>query len=183
MELLSKSGPIMMTVFHALVIGATLSYGYSLNDEIHSIGTIALIFFLGFISWSLGEYTMHRFLFHIESKNRFVKSFHYAMHGYHHRFPNDIKRLFMPPVPALLFLSIFFGMFYLLIGSYAWYFLPGFEFGYLVYSFVHYSIHKKGLVKYFKGLGHHHIVHHYKAPEKAFGVSTTFWDRIFKTMP
>ncbi|MDZ7659917.1 sterol desaturase family protein [Fodinibius sp.] len=29
----------------------------------------------------------------------------------------------------------------------------------------------------------HHTLHHYKYPDKAFGVSTTLWDRVFGTMP
>lgn len=183
MEILSKSGPIMMSIYHLLLISITFTYGYSLNHDVHSNQFILLFFAAGFFSWSFGEYMLHRFLFHINGKSRFVKAFHYAMHGYHHKFPNDVNRLFMPPVPATLFLMAFFGIFYLIMGDYAFYFLPGFELGYWIYSLVHYAIHHKDLSKYFKNLRQHHILHHYKSPEKAYGVSTKAWDRIFKSMP
>lgn len=183
MEILSKSGPIMMSIYHLLVISIMFNYGYSLNYGAQTTGMILLIFAAGFFTWSFGEYMLHRFLFHIEGESRFIKAFHYAMHGYHHEYPNDINRLFMPPAPVTIFIVTFFGIFYLLMGSYTWYFLPGFEFGYFVYSLIHYAIHHKGLSGYFKKLGHHHILHHYKTPDKAYGVSTKVWDRVFKSMP
>jgi len=183
LEILSMSGPVMMCIYHVLVISLTFSYGYILNHESQSISLILVAFLAGIISWSLGEYILHRYLFHFKSKNRFLQSFHYAMHGYHHKNPNDIKRLFMPPVPASIFLLVFFGFFYLLMGSYAWYFLPGFELGYLIYSLIHYAIHRNGTTGYFKNISHHHILHHYKYPDKAYGISTKVWDRVFRTMP
>ena len=33
-----------------------------------------------------------------------------------------------------------------------------------------------------KPLWRNHHLHHYKDEEKGFGVSTTFWDRVFGTM-
>jgi len=183
MEILSKSGPIMMSTFHLIVISFTFFYGYTQNHNSHSTGVILLTVTAGIMTWSFAEYMLHRFLFHMTGKSRFIKAFHYAMHGYHHKHPNDINRLFMPPVPVTLFIVVFFGIFYLLMGNYVWYFLPGFELGYWVYSLIHYAIHHKGLSEFFKNLEHHHILHHYRTPDKAFGVSTKVWDRIFKSMP
>lgn len=183
LELLSISGPKMMVTFHLLLIGSTISYGYSITGEKIEILFIILTFIAGMILWSFAEYMLHKHLFHFESNNKFLKAFHFAMHGYHHEHPNDINRLFMPPIPALIFLSVFFLIFYLIIGNYAWYFHPGFELGYLIYSFIHYSIHKKESSRKLEKLRHHHILHHYKTPDKAYGVSSRTWDRIFRTMP
>jgi sterol desaturase/sphingolipid hydroxylase (fatty acid hydroxylase superfamily) len=183
LELLSISGPKMMVTFHLLISSACALYGYGLVGISVTGITMVGFFVAGFVSWSLAEYVLHRYLFHYESNNKFVKAFHFALHGYHHKHPNDLNRLFMPPVPAFLFLAIFFLLFYLIIGNYAWFFLPGFEIGYLLYSLIHYNIHKRAAPKKLQNLWHHHIIHHYKEPEKAYGVSSRVWDRIFRTMP
>ena len=183
MELLSMSGPKLMISFHLILITCQICYG---RMNIHynlSIWLLFLIFCCGVTFWTLAEYILHRHLFHLEGQSKLIQAFHYAMHGYHHEHPTDANRLFMPPVPALMFLSLFWGMFYLFIGKYVWFFIPGFELGYLVYSFIHYSIHTRKAPKVLQALWHHHILHHYKEPEKAFGVSSRLWDRIFRTLP
>jgi sterol desaturase/sphingolipid hydroxylase (fatty acid hydroxylase superfamily) len=69
------------------------------------------------------------------------------------------------------------------MGNMAWFFTPGFEIGYLVYSLMHYCIHTKVKLPFMDFMSFHHNLHHYREPEKAFGVSSRFWDRIFRTMP
>jgi sterol desaturase/sphingolipid hydroxylase (fatty acid hydroxylase superfamily) len=183
LELLSQSGPKMMITFHLFVIGCQLWIGNTQNNFEGITTTHLSVFVLGIITWTIAEYFLHRYLFHIEGESKWLKAFHYAMHGYHHSTPNDSDRLFMPPIPALLFLAVFFGIFYSFLGNLTWFFLPGFELGYLVYSFIHYSVHTRRAPKGFEKLWHHHLLHHYKEPEKAFGVSSRIWDRIFKTLP
>lgn len=182
LELLSVSGPHIMIPFHLCLIGLQLTVGFRLSGAQVSFVTVSL-FLAGILSWSLSEYLLHRYLFHFKNDHPWVKAFHFAMHGYHHEVPHDANRLFMPPVPALLFLVLFWGLFFLCFDSGVWFFLPGFEFGYLLYSFVHYSVHTRKAPRGFEKLWHHHLIHHYKEPEKAFGVSSRFWDRIFLTLP
>jgi sterol desaturase/sphingolipid hydroxylase (fatty acid hydroxylase superfamily) len=181
LELLSLSGPKMMVTFH-LVLASILVFSGWKTQEI-SVLTLIGVFLSGLLVWTLFEYLMHRFLFHTTGESKFIKAFHYAMHGYHHSHPNDHKRLFMPPVPALIFLAVFFGLFYLVMGSNVFFFLAGFEIGYLVYSLMHYAIHVDSSNAYVQKMKHHHNLHHYKFDDKAFGVSSTFWDHVFKTMP
>lgn len=138
--------------------------------------------------WTLAEYLLHRFLFHWISENIIIQRFHFIMHGSHHLFPRDQERLLMPPVPGIIMASllfiIFFGIFSLLgVPIYTWAFFPGFFLGYLLYSFLHRATHIMKPPKRFKYLWRHHSLHHYKYPDKAFGVSNTFWDRVFGTMP
>lgn len=183
LELLSRSGPKMMITFHLILASCLVYTGYQLTEN-PLVWKIAVYFFAGMATWTLAEYVMHRYVFHFINDNKFVKAFHFAMHGYHHEVPHDYNRLFMPPVPALLFLSLFFGIFYLIIGKAAWFFLPGFEIGYLLYSVVHYTVHTRvPKNKFLHSLWLHHANHHYKYPEKAFGVSSQLWDKVFNTMP
>lgn len=182
LEFLSLSGPIMMTIYHVVMASTIFTWGvlhYNPSDALLT----AFLLVAGYFSWTLAEYLLHRFLFHWVSEVNWVKKFHYAMHGYHHETPHDHKRLFMPPVPVTLFVLFFFGFFYLISGTLVWFILPGFELGYLTYALCHYLVHTKPKAKLVARLSHHHILHHYKYPDKAYGVTTRIWDRIFGTMP
>jgi 4-hydroxysphinganine ceramide fatty acyl 2-hydroxylase len=103
--------------------------------------------------------------------------------GIHHEYPKDPSRLFMPPLPGLIIISVILSILYLPMKNYAFHFMAGLVNGYLFYSFIHYSIHRFRPPKRFKRLWSHHTLHHYKYGEKAFGVSTLFWDRVFGTLP
>jgi sterol desaturase/sphingolipid hydroxylase (fatty acid hydroxylase superfamily) len=184
LELLSKSNPPMMICFHLILTGSFFYIGIRKNIFKSEPLIILGFFALGLITWTLTEYLMHRYVFHFEKENKLIKAFHYAMHGHHHENPKDREHMFMPPLPSFIFVMIFFGLFYILIGQSAFYFLPGFEIGYLIYSLIHFYVHNhvasKGIMK---NLWMHHAKHHYQTPEKAFGVSSTFWDWVFNTMP
>lgn len=157
------------------------------------IQRIPLNEFIGFFIfalffWTFAEYILHRFLFHWINENKFVQRFHFIMHGSHHLYPRDTERLLMPPVPGILMASILFGIFHLIFTIfgypiYTWAFFPGFFLGYLLYSFLHRATHVAKPPKRFKFLWKHHSLHHYKYPNKAFGVSNTLWDHVFGTMP
>ena len=134
--------------------------------------------------WTLVEYLMHRYVYHFINENKYVQKFHYYSHGVHHHYPKDEARLFLPPVPGLVVAALFFGVFYLLMGHYAFAFFPGFLMGYLVYVYTHWAIHRFKKPRNKWGyIWDHHNLHHFKHPDKAFGVSTPFWDHIFNTMP
>jgi 4-hydroxysphinganine ceramide fatty acyl 2-hydroxylase len=183
LEFLSLSNPKLMIVFHLALSFLILYLGYWYYAQIPVIQMV-LCFLLGVMFWSLAEYLMHRYIFHFISSKKFVKAIHYAVHGYHHKVPHDYRRLFMPPVPAFLLLGLFFSIFYVFLGKYTFYFHPGFEIGYLAYSLIHYSIHRRvHKNKLLQKIWVHHAAHHYKFPEKAYGVSSPFWDIIFGTMP
>lgn len=150
--------------------------------------TFLSVFFFAIFSWTLAEYLLHRYLFHWISENKYIQRFHFIMHGSHHLYPKDKERLLMPPLPGLimasfLFLGFYFIFFLFGIPDITWAYFPGFFLGYLLYSFLHRATHVNKPPKRFKHLWKHHSLHHYKYPDKAFGVSTTLWDRVFGTMP
>jgi hypothetical protein len=60
------------------------------------------LFFGGIMTWTICEYILHRFLFHMEDKpyflnNRYFFVAHFLLHGIHHAFPNDYYRIVFPP--------------------------------------------------------------------------------------
>jgi sterol desaturase/sphingolipid hydroxylase (fatty acid hydroxylase superfamily) len=114
--------------------------------------------------------------------------FIYLIHGNHHEYPRDKERLFMPPVPSILVAIALFSIVYFfasLLGnvSAAFVFFPGFVLGYLIYGTMHYAIHAwNPPFKWMKPLWRNHHLHHYKNDHRGFGVSSTLWDHVFRTM-
>ncbi|MDQ3190202.1 MAG: sterol desaturase family protein [Bacteroidota bacterium] len=142
-----------------------------------------LLFLMGMFSWTLLEYLLHRFIFHFIRESETVKRLHYIMHGIHHHYPKSTDKLFMPPVPGLSLVGILYLVFNFFMGELVLAFLPGLITGYLIYVFMHYFIHTTRPPKFIKKLWIHHNLHHYKYNNLCFGVSTTLWDRVFRTMP
>jgi sterol desaturase/sphingolipid hydroxylase (fatty acid hydroxylase superfamily) len=180
-EILSRSNPIIICTIHLILISSVYYYGlvhYNLK-----LFSQIFLFVFGVLTWTLAEYLIHRFVFHWKSDNKILKIIHYALHGHHHENPTDKNHLFMPPIPVILIALILFIFFYLFLGKYVFYFFPAFELGYLIYSLIHYSVHQNpysfGLMK---KLWIHHGKHHYENSSTRFGVSNTFWDRVFKTI-
>jgi len=186
LESLTRTSPRHNIVIYGTVIAFLIYYAIGVR-AIPVLDFLGLFVFALFF-WTLVEYLLHRYVFHWISENKFVQRFHFVMHGSHHLYPRDKERLLMPPVPGLIMASFLFVIFYaifslLSIAEYTWAFFPGFFLGYLLYSFLHRATHVAKPPKRFKQIWRHHSLHHYKYPDKAFGVSTSFWDRVFGTMP
>jgi sterol desaturase/sphingolipid hydroxylase (fatty acid hydroxylase superfamily) len=186
LESLTKTTLISNIIVYGTVV-ILLIYNALYIENIEFTTFISLFTFALFF-WTFAEYILHRFVFHWINENKFVQRFHFIMHGSHHLYPKDTERLLMPPVPGLLMATMLFAFFYViftLIGypNYTWGFFPGFFLGYLLYSFLHRATHVIKPPKQFKFLWKHHSLHHYKYPNKAFGVSNTLWDHVFGTMP
>ena len=165
------------------VISTMLIY-YGIIERGFQIPNMSLLFAGGFSLFTLVEYLMHRFLFHLPATSQKREKFVYTIHGVHHDYPKDKSRLAMPPLLSLILATLFFIIFRSIMGDYSFGFLAGFLMGYTVYLAIHYSIHAfKVPGNFLKTLWHHHSIHHYREPNRAFGVSSPFWDMVFGTMP
>ncbi len=186
LESLSKTTPLSNIIIFGTAIIIAIYYAV-----IHiglPVLTLTGLFIAGVFFWTFAEYILHRFVFHWISEAKWSQRFHFIMHGSHHLYPNDKERLLMPPVPGFIIAGILFCMNYTIfwilgVSNLTFGFFPGFFSGYLLYSFVHRATHVMKAPKGFESLWLHHQLHHYKYPEKAFGVSNTFWDKVFGTMP
>jgi sterol desaturase/sphingolipid hydroxylase (fatty acid hydroxylase superfamily) len=139
---------------------------------------------LGFLTWTLMEYWLHRKLFHWQPAGKLGERMHFILHGVHHKWPRDQYRLVMPPAVSVSLFWVFLLCWKLLFGRYMWSFQAGFAVGYMFYDMSHYYMHHgHPRFEWFKKLRKHHMVHH--SPklehEKKFGVSTTLWDHVFGT--
>ncbi len=171
--------PISILTFAALAI---LYWGLSHN--LISIVSAIYIFVIGLLAFTLVEYLVHRYIFHMVTDTKRKEKFVYAAHGVHHEYPKDKDRLAMPPPISVAISTVLFFLLKFIMGNIVYAFLPGFLIGYCAYLGVHYIVHAFQPPKnFFKVLWIHHGIHHYKDHERAFGVSSPLWDYIFRTMP
>ena len=165
------------------VISAALIYYGVIEKGFHTPEMI-LLFFAGLLFFTFVEYIMHRYLYPIPATSERKQKISYTMHGVHHDYPKDKSRLAMPPVLSLVVATVLFIIYRVVLGDYVFGFLAGFLIGYAGYLAVHYSVHAfKVPSNFLKVLWHHHSIHHYREPDRAFGVSSPLWDHIFRTMP
>lgn len=181
LEMLTKTHPSVIWGMYLPILSYLL---YLAVERFGYPGSRAFLTFLGgIIFWTFFEYIAHRFIFHWVGDSPRMQRVAYILHGNHHHYPRDRQRLFMPPVPSLIISSGIFSLMYLMMGSNAFMFFPGFMLGYLLYGSMHYAIHAwNPPFKWMKPLWRNHHLHHYKNDHLGFGVSSTLWDLVFGTM-
>ena len=171
---------VPLSIFYS--VGIFLSY-YAISKFGLGITMVIVYFFVGLILFTLAEYLIHRFVYHLPSVYE-EGGVAYALHGIHHKYPRDKKRLVMPPVLSVVLAALIFTTNFYLIGEEGLPFTAGFLFGYAAYLSVHYIVHRfKPPQNFFRKLWIHHSIHHYQDDTKAFGVSSPLWDFVFGTMP
>jgi sterol desaturase/sphingolipid hydroxylase (fatty acid hydroxylase superfamily) len=136
----------------------------------------------GCFVFTLVEYAIHRWGFHSDA------SFMTPIHQEHHDIPLNRTALpfFTSPGASLILWSIFRP---LLGQEIACFFLSGVLAGYFCYSLLHHIEHnvrvKRGLRRippfsWLQARWAAHVVHH-RLSDKNYGVTTSFWDRVFGT--
>ena len=190
-----RNGPNVRERFHGIffarasddAIDALPAGGrlYALRGNLEarlSVVVVVGFFLLGMLLWTLTEYLIHRYIFHYEPKTRVGKRLHYIIHGVHHDYPNDGRRLVMPPSISVPLAFLFYGMFLLIFGRFASSAFAGLVFGYVCYDMLHYATHhfpmKRGVLLWLK---QYHLRHHYKDDHVGYGISSPLWDYVFRT--
>lgn len=144
------------------------------------------LFVGGLVVWSLTEYVLHRYVFHWTNDTAFGKRVHFLLHGVHHDYPQDKDRLVMPigasaPVAVIAYTLFFFAFGGVRMSEV---FFAGFSVGYLIYDGSHFAIHHFNFKnRWFRSVKRHHMLHHHADHEGGFGVSSPFWDLVFRSMP
>jgi dihydroceramide fatty acyl 2-hydroxylase len=159
----------------------------------------------GLLAWSLTEYLIHRFVFHpppqIEEDTRRLLTglgpnqpcmaalptwrhrFYFLVHGVHHDFPSDSRRLVMPPAVSVPLAGLFFTLFRLALGAASLVTFAGFLAGYLIYDTTHYLTHRgwagTALGRFQR---RRHFRHHYADSSHDYGVSSPLWDVLLGTL-
>lgn len=150
--------------------------------QLSALYIIPLIAF-GLLIWTFTEYNMHRFVFHWVPPGKYGKKINFMFHGVHHDYPRDSMRLVMVPAVSIPLAVVFYLIFNAILGSeLVAPFFVGFVTGYLFYDMTHYALHHANFrSKFWLDLKQHHMTHHYTDHDNGFGVSTKFWDLVYRT--
>lgn len=163
-------------------------YGlYIARPGLSSTSMEVLCWAFGLFLWTLVEYFLHRFLFHLDRflpDNRVALTLHFLLHGIHHYLPMDKLRLVMPPALFLILATPFWKLAHVVFywnWSIATSVFCGGIFGYVCYDLTHYFLHHRTLPSYWRELKKYHLQHHFMDYENGFGVTSRFWDVVFGT--
>ncbi|KAF2756995.1 fatty acid hydroxylase [Pseudovirgaria hyperparasitica] len=165
-----------------------VAYGtYLASQGMDSILQLVAYWLVGLAIWTLVEYGLHRCLFHVDHylpDNRVGITAHFLLHGIHHYLPMDKYRLVMPPTLFIVLAAPFWKLAHAIF-FYSWHAAVavycGGIFGYICYDLTHYFLHHRSLPAHYRELKKYHLQHHFADYENGFGVTSRFWDRIFKT--
>jgi len=105
----------------------------------------SMLWVTGIFVWTLLEYSLHRFLFHLSAPDdgpNWRKYVQFLAHGLHHKVPFDPGRLVMPPVPCAILVTIIWTILRVIIPlEPAYGLLGGGLVGYMGYDLMHYYLH------------------------------------------
>jgi sterol desaturase/sphingolipid hydroxylase (fatty acid hydroxylase superfamily) len=182
LEACSKIHPSLPFVFYIPIIVGLMVYALAKGV---STPLQALVFApLGWVTWDLMEYSIHRGFFHWEGSGPVTRKIHDIVHGYHHQYPDDRLRLVMP-LGASIPLALLIAGLLALIGKPAAtipYFC-GIVAGYLFYDFTHWSSHyRTPRTAWGRAVRSHHMAHHFACPDKNFGISHRWIDFLAGTL-
>jgi sterol desaturase/sphingolipid hydroxylase (fatty acid hydroxylase superfamily) len=174
---LSKTAYFADFAAYAAVLGVLISVA-ALDERSAEHVNWLRAFMAGAIAWTLLEYLMHRLVLHR------LRPF-LAMHGAHH----DSPRAYLG-TPTWMSL----GFIWLVIFLPAWWgfslnvasgLTAGVMSGFLWYGILHHAIHHREprlLASWVSAAARRHMRHHYSAQLGNFGVTTPFWDHLFRTV-
>ncbi|XP_064552100.1 uncharacterized protein Fa2h [Drosophila montana] len=157
------------------------------SHNMKEIATFLSHLLFGVIFWTLLEYTLHRWVFHVKltsDSGPWLCTLHFMIHGLHHKVPFDPMRLVFPPLPGVVLATIIYTpLSFLLQNNHPRLVLTGALIGYLCYDMIHYYLHYGN-----PSAGHHlyhmkryHYQHHFAHQDLGYGISSPIWDIVFKT--
>jgi sterol desaturase/sphingolipid hydroxylase (fatty acid hydroxylase superfamily) len=179
LERLTMAHPLLPFVVYAPLGGWLLWRGWN-----HPFGLAALAgaYGSGLVVWSLLEYVAHRGSFHHTPTTAGQVAYGYLVHGVHHAYPDDSRRWVMPLVVTAPIAATLFAAFRVVFGAAGDPMFGGFIHGYLVYDILHYFIHRGRVpTRLGRYLRQYHLAHHFRTPDRHFGVSSPLWDVVFRT--
>ena len=176
---LKRFTPIL---FYATLLASLFLAALTIHRQ-STRGTLLLIS-IGFLSWELLEYVLHRFLFHLDVRSESFRRLIYYAHLSHHDNPRAADKLFSSLWLSVPIALLYFLLAWSLLGKWetAVYLWLGLVAGYLVYEWLHYQAHhgrpRVALLRYLKK---YHLLHHHTTPDLRFGVTSPAFDYLFRT--
>ena len=169
-------------VFYGAALTALLSGAAATSD--HAPTAVAALFVVGLFTWTLLEYSVHRFAFHSDAKRRLVPEVLSAYHLKHHRDPKAIDELFMGLSMSVPVAAAYYALAWATAGSWqaASYLYLGLMSGYFAYEYVHYSVHHRTCrSRWLKYMKRYHLGRHHRASDVCYGLTSPLVDLLFGT--
>lgn len=177
----SRVHPSVPFILYIPLVTALLAWG--LWTHLTTLGWAIVFFPVGWVTWDVMEYVIHRGFFHWEGSGPITRRIHDIAHGYHHKYPDDSDRLVMP-IGASIPLALLIGFLLYLVGR-PTATLPvfcGIVCSYMFYDYTHWSTHyRTPKTKWGRAIRAHHMAHHFACPDKNFGISHRWIDRLVGT--
>jgi Fatty acid hydroxylase superfamily. len=176
--------PLYPTLMY-LGLGVLLSTLALRNHPVAPIWIPGLLL-IGTLAWTLVEYILHRFVFHLTEIKEPWRNMASGLHMEHHHNPDSPDLIVAPPLVSFLFASLIFGIFWAVTRNpaVAALLICGLFAGYCFYEWVHYAAHqypmRSLIARHWKK---YHLQHHHKHPNQGFGVTSSLWDHVFRTFP
>ncbi len=149
-------------------------------------GTLFSLIVAGILLWTLIEYGLHRFVFHIQIplRNPRLREIVNSSHLTHHASPREPDKILVHPLYAIVISGLLCGI--LLAASrsmlVAGGIMTGVWAGFLYYEAVHYRVHcslaGSGFIARQRRT---HFYHHFTNNKRCFGVTSPLWDYVFGT--
>jgi sterol desaturase/sphingolipid hydroxylase (fatty acid hydroxylase superfamily) len=137
----------------------------------------------GVLLWTLLEYVFHSVGFHRLTRSARLQAVQ-ASHLGHHADPTELTQIvsrlsFSLPVALVIFWVLALVLWSIQLAGLV---MVGVIVGYLGYEVIHYRIHQGRRSLWLpRSLVRNHLYHHHKDQTRCFGVTTTLWDRVFRT--
>lgn len=134
---------------------------------------------LGVLTWPVLEYLLHRYLGHELSLETLFKKEHLT----HHR----VRNFFAPAIYKVSFAILVLGGitllgYFLNLKTEINFYVGGILGMYLFYEWLHYIFHTRApKTKIGSLLRKHHFSHHFRNAHSNYGVTNTFFDKVFGT--
>jgi dihydroceramide fatty acyl 2-hydroxylase len=160
-----------------LGVAAALGEGPSWSE-------ISILLILGFLSWCMVEYLLHRFIFHFAARLTSGRKFVYAAHLSHHENPKETEDLFTSMQVSAPLAAAYCLLAWAALGSWrpASYLFIGLIAGYICYEWLHFQAHhRRSRLPLLRYLKKYHLLHHYRTPGLRFGVTSPLIDLLFGT--
>ncbi|XP_065352875.1 uncharacterized protein Fa2h [Cloeon dipterum] len=183
LEKLSRAKWYYVPIFWIPIFFAFLYVHYS-GGFSHVTTICGLV--LGTFLWTALEYTLHRWLFHMEPPSHSPRliTFHFLIHGIHHKVPFDGTRLVFPPAGSSILGMVLYLIFRTILPTSILHSTAaGVTLGYMFYDMFHYYLHF-GAPKpssHFYYMKRYHNQHHFSQHESGYGITSPLWDVVFDT--
>jgi sterol desaturase/sphingolipid hydroxylase (fatty acid hydroxylase superfamily) len=138
-------------------------------------GRALLLLAAGLVVWTLAEYLLHRYLYHV------LPSFLSVGHALHHASPRALIGVpwYLTTIAAL---ALYAGLARVADPGAIGLLMAGAGLGYVLYCLAHHgSHHWRMRHPWLRRMRRHHLIHH-AHPGYNWGFTTSLWDRVFGTL-